>query len=339
MSKYWDPSWAKESLVLAGTPNPEVLQRNAAAIAAQLPDGYQNVDTSRADGLNRVAIFGPDYIVLTPSATREAAAELQQQIGRMTYYFICSRPRVRGIPDACRLADGALQVTYEITRDDGSSLRKHEKITPVSPDVASVHVSDTASHLVVVDADGREVLQNISLLVQTASRARPYKPSELDLKVHYIGRARGRTSETCALDRLANHEKYITVMEMIMSSAHRNREVWLGLASGTTFHMVTSHRDSSYSRQRAEVVDERARRLLTTNDRIDVTEALLINYFKPALNTQHVNALDLKGTVVGKCRRADITGLTLATSTTDLGIALVTEHVPAKLEHAMTIRI
>jgi hypothetical protein len=81
----------------------------------------------------------------------------------------------------------------------------------------------------------------------------------------------------------------------------------------------------------------RARSTLSTSRRIDVTEALLINHFKPAFNEQHTGELDLKLTTFKHCYQAGLTGLQLVFPTHDLGIALFTTHAPADLWHVKTV--
>jgi hypothetical protein len=48
--------------------------------------------------------------------------------------------------------------------------------------------------------------------------------------------------------------------------------------------------------------------------RIDITEALLIDYFKPALNEQHVGDLNLKSKTFKHCYEAGANRLAAAVS-------------------------
>ena len=127
-------------------------------------------------------------------------------------------------------------------------------------------------------------------------------------------------------------------MEEVLEDPHRNRDVWLVLSSGTTMNMLAGHSDRSFDPERLRRGDAYARATLSEDDRVDVTEALLINYFKPHLNTHHVRELNLRGKVLKKCFDARLTGLTLVFGTEPLGgIAMYTAEVPPKLHHTNTV--
>lgn len=89
----------------------------------------------------------------------------------------------------------------------------------------------------------------------------------------------------------------------------------------------------------AEIASEehKIRSTLFTSRRIDVTEALLINYFKPALNEQHVRELNLKTKTFKPCYDAGLTGLQLVFPTHELGVALYTDHIERDLWNMKTV--
>jgi hypothetical protein len=166
----------------------------------------------------------------------------------------------------------------------------------------------------------------------------PWQPSAFDLKVHYIGRARGVAEQSCALDRLESHEKYQQLMEEVLLDEPPYREVWLVLGSGTHIHWITGHVETDFPLEEIRAGDDRAHKMLTENDRIDLTGAMLINHFKPRLNTQHVKSISLSSSLAKKCRAANITGLQLGFETSALGnVALYTEHVPRRMFHESTV--
>lgn len=342
MSKYWDPAWQKPTVIfsgqVSGQPDVEALER---AVRQGEQAGYEipehaYIDCSRKDGLLRVATVGPDYTVLVAANDRVRAADLQREIGRLTFYFICSRPRIIAVEEECGVDDGALTLTFDALLDDGSTQRM--TLTKDIPDgVDAGPISYEAGGAVLLRGpQGAQQRQQAALLAQMffAPLREAWTPSLFDLRIHYIGRARGQTRQTCALDRLEAHPKYVEAMEQILHSQHRNRDVWLILASGTTMHLMTGHSDRTVDRRQLEAGDERARRLLSEDNRIDLTEALLINYFKPPLNDQHTGELDLRGAVLERVRRAEITGLALTFATDDLRVAAYTEEIPPGLYHA-----
>ena len=342
MSEYWDPAWKQPTFIFNQRFDPV---RAAAEIAAGVEQGFkvpegQHEMCVRADGLVRHATVGPDYTVLVAAEDRLTAADLQKQIGRLTLYFIATRPRIRAVPDECGRVDGSLRLVFESQFDDGSTSRM-ETIRPVPKDVAGAPIDYEGNGAVLLRTtpDGQVVRQRAGLLAQElfAPSPKQYERSVFDLDLQYVGRSRGRERETCALDRLKSHKPYQQVLEEVMSSPYRNREVWLILASGTTMDIAAGHRDANVSEADILAGTDTARTLLTENDRIDLTEALLINYFRPRLNDQHTGDLDLRTGLMSRWRRANITGVTLSFSTNDLRVAVRTEAVPATNFHGKTV--
>jgi hypothetical protein len=174
-------------------------------------------------------------------------------------------------------------------------------------------------------------------------RPEPWRPSFVDLDIRYIGRARGRMAETCALDRLESHKTYQLVLEEVINSAHRNREIWMILGSGTTLDISSfgpsdlDDADEEAYREAEPGMIARARSLLSKARRIDVAEALLINYFKPPYNDQHTGDLDLRSAVFKPCYDAEFSGISVVASGSDWRIGLYTEQVESKLNHSMTV--
>lgn len=280
--------------------------------------------------------FGPDNVVLVPASDRGEAADLQRKVGRLTYYFLCTRPRVVARDD-CRVVEKTAEFRFDVY-EDGGGRTLIERIIPKPPWLQGIGVSKGG---VALELDtGRETwIQNASFVAQLLTRTKPWAPSIFDLDVQYIGRARGVVRETCALDRLAGHEKYQRVLEDILASPHRNREVWLFLGAGVAMDLIHLRADGlpdlPPGMLRREV--SHARSTMSESRRIDVTEALMINYFKPPLNDHHTGALDLSSRTFKHCYDAGLTGLQLVMSTHELHVALYTAHRPAQQWHVETV--
>jgi hypothetical protein len=342
VSEHWDPAWKRPTFIFNKPFDPaEALAELKAGRDAGLrrPEG-DHAPCRRDDGLLRHATIGPDYTLLVAGDDRARAAELQRQIGRLTLYFIATRPRIRAVPGECGLVDGSFRLVFEAQLDDGSTDRfKVTQPVPKGVEVGPIEYEGGGAVLVRTTPDDEVVRQRAGLLAQglLAPPKEAYAPSVFDLDLRYIGRARGRIRETCALDRLKTHAQYQHVLEEIMASEHRNREVWMILATGTTVDMVAGHDDPEVTE--AEVVKgtDQARAMLSEDDRIDLAEALLINHFKPPLNDQLTGDLDTRTGLMSRWRRAQVTGVTLAFSTHDLRLALKTDAVPATYFHGKTI--
>jgi hypothetical protein len=339
MSKHWDPSWARGTIVLRGVAPP--VQELEAAIergkAMGLPD-LADADLSPCeaeDGLARMATVGPEYDVLVRASKRVKAAELQRQIGRLTFYFICTRPRVEAVDGACSISNGNMKLAFSLLDDNGEAHRSSGEVS-AWPGVEELRVERGGRSLVFTKDSGEEFEQDAGLVAQKVMVVPGARPSPFDLQVHYIGRGRGTTEQACALDRLEQHPKYQQVLEQVIEWSP-NRDVWMLLSGGTTIDILSGGPGSKYSRAQLERADDHAREVLDEKSRIDLVEALMINYFKPELNSLHVEQLDLKTKVMKKCFEAGLTGLVLSFCTNDLGVSVYSERVEPDPFHCMKV--
>lgn len=287
------------------------------------------------EGVIRMAAFGPDYTLLVPAANRVLAADIQRRIGSFNIYFLCTRPRIIASENSS-LASDVATIVFEVFHDDGS-LESKEVSLPRPPNVQDLRVDARGSSVYWLLEHGETAQHDAALLAQALLRPDPWEPSVLDLEIRYIGRARGRLAETCALDRLEAHATYQAVLEEVLNSHHRNRDIWLILGSGTTLDMSVAASDPSHEQSTELKALNRARSILSKNRRIDVAEALLINYFKPPYNDQHTGQLDLGAKTFKFCYEAGLTGISVVTSARDWGIGLYSESIPARLDHSMTV--
>ena len=241
MSKYWDPAWEPKTRVFLPRPTPDQVVRS---MDRYLADGWPDLPQeicAREDGLVQMGIFGPDYTILVAAPHRVDAAELQRDIGSFNTYFICTREAVRArAGETGVIKRGAMRLAFDVLLDDGTVEHRTADVA-APPNVREVQVSEDRRSLIFDLTDGEVALRDATLTAQALLRPEPYEPNPLDLEVRYIGRAYGALAETCALDRLESHEKYQRVQEEILASPHRNRDIWLVLASGTTLYLSMAH--------------------------------------------------------------------------------------------------
>ncbi len=326
MSRYWDPAWAQPSVVITGEIDEGRLIKNGPHLENLLPREFHNAAFCPGhDGTARHGVAGPDYTVMVPASLRRDAADLQRQIGRLTWYLICTRPRVRAISGQCYIENRHLHLGFAVDLDGGGEA----VLTFVAPEPTNADtmcIEAGGAELVLKTSAGQERRANVSMLAQGILTPSPYKPSPLDLEVRYIGRARGDLATKCALDRLDEHRQYQAILEEIQTHPHQNREIVLLLCSGTTVNITTAHdQPPDDDEKKAEYVAvQRARQLLTEHVRVDAVEALLINLFKPEYNTHYVGALDPHWDAFEKCRTAGLTGLTFVMSTDAIHCGLYT---------------
>jgi hypothetical protein len=338
MSKYWDPAWAKETVVVKGNADPAALQERIELGETlgypRLPQG-QKEPCINEQGIFRMAIVGPDWTGLVRGPERRSAAELQEEVGRLAFYFICSRPSVRAIEDATAVISDKLKLSFRIVDDDGSET-VHRHLVDLPAGISDVSLR-SGGRVIVMTGDDQEFIFDLGLVSQMNLAPKPFAPSLFDLKIHYIGRARGELRESCALDRLDSHGRYQEIVEDMMEN-HPHRDIWLVLGAGTTIETLGGANPGVDINEAAmQSADHRAREMLRERDRIDLTEALLINYFKPERNTHHKDRLDLGTKLMKRCYEAGFTGLLLVYSSMHLGIATYTEASGRSLFHSSRI--
>jgi hypothetical protein len=329
MSKHWDPSWRKETVVVKADEGKAILRARNALRLGEVPEAFRDPKPCFKDGLSRMAILGPDFGAVIRAPRRNQAAPFQRRLGRFTWYFICTRPRIRAVAGECGIVGDYAHMAFDVSKDDGVIERLSFKEPQEDPGVQGISVVEDGQSLQVHSSAGVWE-QDSALVAQQMHSRRGWSASDFDLEIRYIGRARGTQSEVSALDRLGSHDKYQLVLEELQQGAKRNRDPWIVLSSGTTMETMTftSTEPSAKYQEELEQADARARRILSTSVRIDLVEAMLINYFKPTLNTHHVANLDLKGSLIEACREAGLTGVAVAISSNNLGVAYYTAHRP-----------
>ena len=338
MSKYWNPAWTKETIVVKGNIDPIALQRRIEFGEAlgypRLPQ-EQKEPCINDEGIFRMAVVGPDWTGLVRGPERRAAAHLQEEIGRLAFYFICSRPSAKAVEEATEVSKGKLKLLFKIVDDDGTET-VHRPSIDLPEGITNVSLR-SGGRTIVVTGENQEFSFDLGLVSQLNLAPKPFAPSLFDLKIHYIGRARGELRESCALDRLDSHSRYQEIVEDMFEN-HPNRDVWILLGAGTTMETLGGAKPGvDISEEAMQAADRRAREMLGERDRIDLTEALLINYFKPERNTLHKGRLDLNSKLLKRCYEAGFTGLTLAYSSMHLGVATYTDASGRSLFHSARV--
>ncbi len=112
----------------------------------------------------------------------------------------------------------------------------------------------------------------------------------LKFEVCYIGQAQGKDGSRNAIDRLESHE---TLQKILADENKKDRRVWVCLFEFTT-NLITSHDGVSKEYIMSDLEDQNhAKKVLSDlpiyNQVINITEAAMINYFKPFYNTDYVN--------------------------------------------------
>lgn len=165
-----------------------------------------------------------------------------------------------------------------------------------------------------------------------------YSSNRLHCKVLYIGQAYGRSGKRTALDRLTNHEKMIEILGDTLYSGKTNDiaiTLWeftprlIASIDGISKKYVVSPEDDE---ERVENILAEPP-LIIDNQIINITEAALINYFKPIYNERlKDNFPDVKHKGYRSYYEYDYNSICVELDVSAINLILSSEKIPSHNE-------
>lgn len=163
----------------------------------------------------------------------------------------------------------------------------------------------------------------------------------LDYEVLYIGQAYGENGERMALDRLKSHE---TVQRIFADASANNPDfdIWVMLANfadqSMVLHMPGEIQDRKVLRKNGDhrVPYESGQRALNINEKqkLNFTEAALINYFKPTYNINFKGQFPTpKHRSYSDCYTLDVKALFVELDTSDNTRRIYTDYAERTEHH------
>jgi hypothetical protein len=247
-------------------------------------------------------------------------------------YMICSRRRITFDPDSFSLTRQEIRGNYRIQAGEyleklefrvGNS-EKDEVIAIECPYPHTFAHFKTAAGVHVIKAG------------LWAARTTPMH-DKLTMEVLYVGQAYGVDGSRTAQDRLQNHETLLSIIADC-SARQPDTDVWLILwnLNSRWFTMIDG-RQKDYATSEKED-DERMEKLLKIKTpaelEINLAEAALIRYFRPAFNYQMKDKFPHRDhKTYREAYEWDVNSLIIEIDTEDLGFLLKSPAVPASWHH------
>jgi hypothetical protein len=253
-------------------------------------------------------------------------------------YMVCRRPRLMFDKDSLSvsqetisgqflLQEGLTVTAYPFTarNDVGTELRlecpyPHTAITMFSPAGERLHHSKAA---LLARYIGSEELR-----------------TKLALEVLYIGQAYGTDGKRTAPDRLKAHSTLQAIYSEAISRSP-DKEVWLALWNFepqllTFIDGLTKQYQTTFEEDDAHI-HQVISTPISGQQRINFTEAALINYFKPEYNITFKNIFPSPAhATYSECYELDINSLIVEVDTEDFDACLWTPSVEEKWHHLIT---
>ena len=265
-------------------------------------------------------------------------------------YLISRRQRIYIKPEGFTLSGRTVAGEFLVLREHGMcAVPFMYEIKPslVPDDIAiqDVAVALNGTSLIVLTPKG-EIFIAVNVIVADAKSE--LEPHDTDLEVLYVGQSIGRTGSRTALDRLLSHNKFQQILAET-STHFPEREVLLLLyrfehgktiiSNGGDFNV-----DARASADQDSVHLDRLRNVrLSRKEVVSLTEAGLINYFKPHYNSLlKVTNFSAKNklNILRKLMDKGITGLMLELCSVNLRSRIGTTYaVPLDLTEVMPIEV
>lgn len=285
-------------------------------------------------GLGVVLLTQEDFPMLE---SPEVAVRLKESPCHI--YMVCRRPRLMFDPDSFSVCQET--ITGRFLLQDGLTLTPH-------PFTAANHLGTTElriecpyphTAITMFSPSGKRLHHSKAALLARYIGSKELR-DQLALEVLYIGQAYGTDGQRTAPDRLKAHSTLQAIYSEAISRSP-DKEVWLTLwnfepqlltfVDGWTKQFLTTFEedDAHIHQVIATPVSEQ--------QRINFTEAALINYFKPEYNITFKNIFPSPAhATYSECYELDINSVVVEVNTEDFDACLWTPSVKGEWHHLIT---
>lgn len=231
-------------------------------------------------------------------------------------YFILKRPRVTINPDYFKKSDEYFEVELKIQVRDKFIPKVirigHSKLS----DAVSINAEYPYNYFKLNLENGQAIQTKVGALVDILQHEVNEVDPLLDYEVLYIGQAYGEDGKRTAIDRIPEHSTLQKIYnEAIINSP--DSEIWIMLCSFEQKNIAhTNGRINTPIEFEAEDIERLAKfsnpddMAISEHQRINFTEAALINLFKPKFNKDFKNTFPSPAhDSYSECYDLDINGI------------------------------
>lgn len=253
-------------------------------------------------------------------------------------YLICKRPRISFDPNHIEINDGVITLGIKVQRQ--ASFDSHTY--SMFHDFGSENIEWDCRYpfaFLTIKLNGQKYLRlKAAAMAQTASNYE-VEDDYLDLDILYVGQSYGTEGSRTAPARILNH----STLQTIYADASQNNpdcEVWFVLCSfsqtiATSLDGISESKDNILEDQKDKLFEKLTREGLDRAQEVNLAEAALIRYFKPAYNVIYKQSFPKFGHQgYSECYELGINSISMELPTVEqLNCQIYSSHVARKFRH------
>lgn len=250
-------------------------------------------------------------------------------------YFILKRPRITIDPDYFKTNDEYYELRFKIQIKDKYEGEIHRFYHPQNNKVVKITTEYPYNYFTAISEKGDIADIKVGAFIDTIQQDANYHSPLLDYEILYIGQAFGEDGKRMAIERLNDHSTLQAIYNEAITK-YPDSEIWLMLANfgqknltsvigGINIH--PENEPDEFNRF-IDFLDTNKMKV-SENQKINFTEAGLINLFKPTFNVHYKNIFpSTDHTTYEDCYTLDINTLIIDLDLSDYNRWIYTDTLP-----------
>jgi hypothetical protein len=250
-------------------------------------------------------------------------------------YFILKRPRITIDPNYFISKESYYELRFKIQIKEEYVLEIHRFYHPENNKVVKIFSEYPNNYFTAISETGDIAYIKVGAFLDTIQQEANYNSPLLDYEVLYIGQSYGEDGKRTAIDRLYNHPTLQYIYNEAITK-FPDSEIWLMLANFGQKNLTSviggvniypENESDEFSRFMGFLDSDKMK--INENQKINFTEAALINLFKPPFNKDYKHTFPSMTHVSYKdCYRLQINSLTINLDLSDYNRWLYTDALP-----------
>jgi hypothetical protein len=286
-------------------------------------------------------LYSSEPQVFKPAELYTISGDLRKELEKYNVYIVARRPRLSFVPSSLQIQADGRTVSGIVQAQVGMEQHSFKFSTNFPFNVIGIEDGEYPYDKLWLRTGPAGVIMRLFDVVRFSTLP---LPAHTDLFVEYVGQAFGGDGHRDALDRLigdtgkdghgslqkvladVNHSRPDQEVHVLLFSyAYQKRFV----VGGALFGNPKIPMDEAPDRLEQFMEGEVSRAT-----RIDLVEASLIRYFRPAYNDKYKKTFPASSHVIlNRMREMDVTGLAVSAFTTENAVRLYSEQVQPSDQH------
>lgn len=280
-----------------------------------------------------VNIYLSKYQILQQQELAEfvKTQKMFEGLNNCNIYFILKRPRITINPNYFSANIDYLDLEFNVQVKNKIEKRNY-KLPNFFPDSNIELVSEYPHNYFELKNNATCLKIKTAILLDDYQSKKPFNDDILDFEVLYIGQSYGTTGNKNATDRIISHSTLQKIyLDTITNSP--DSEIWIMLASFNQDNFVAINGKIKTRQNNNEAEVDRylkfANAKFSEKQKINFTEAALINSFKPKYNKEFKNTFPSNRHIdYDECYKLDINGIMIELDLSEINRWLYSEAKP-----------